>query len=196
MHYYYLYDCIDLNYIVCHLQGVDGILCDERHNHKNSCHECSQGYRIIEDIKLLMEGADVTLFNAMDTSQLSNDRETISQCKSNLDILRSHLARHHTEAEADSLDVANLDDDTAIVIADFKNNILDCMFRENMVKFFGKNGTNDLGFMRIIKGSDSSELEATFYHFVSNDKLKDTQSVLSAKYELYTKHMPAHIKNV
>ena len=143
-----------------------------------------------------MEGADVTLFNAMDTSQLSNDRETISQCKSNLDILRSHLARHHTEAEADSLDVANLDDDTAIVIADFKNNILDCMFRENMVKFFGKNGTNDLGFMRIIKGSDSSELEATFYHFVSNDKLKDTQFVLSAKYELYTKHMPAHIKNV
>ena len=122
----------------------------------------------------MIEGAYVTLFNAMDTSQLSNDRETISQCKSNLDILRSHLARHHTESEADSLGVANLDDDTAIVIADFKNNILDCMFRENMVKFFGKNGTNDLGFMRIIKGSDSSELEATFYHFVSNDKLKDT----------------------
>ena len=62
--------------------------------------------------------------------------------------------------------------------------------------FFGKNGTNDLGFMRIIKGSDSSELEATFYHFVSNDKFKDTQFVLSAKYELYTKHMPAHIDNV
>ena len=58
--------------------------------------------------------------------------------KKTLDILRSHLARHYTEYLSDSIDISNLDDSTAIVIADFKNNILDCMFRENMQKFLGK----------------------------------------------------------
>ena len=63
-------------------------------------------------------------------------------------------------------------------------------------KTFWKNGTTDLGFMRIMKDSDSSNLEATCYHFVSDDKLKDTQFVISTKYELYMNHMPERIKKV
>ena len=69
---------------------------------------------------------------------MANDLETISDFKLNLDILRSHLARHSTEDLADKYDIANLDDMTAIIIADFKNNILDMMFQENMANFFGK----------------------------------------------------------
>ena len=101
----------------------------------------------------------------MELSQLSNDLETISDCKNNLDILRSHLARHYTESLSDSFDITNLDDITAIVIADFKNNIFDCMFRENMQKFCGKNGTTDLDFMVIMKDSVSPNLKATIFSF-------------------------------
>ena len=47
-----------------------------------------------------------------------------------------------------------------------------------------------------MKGSDSSNLEVTFYHFISDDKLKDTQFVISTKYELCMNHMPERIKKV
>ena len=151
------------NSIVYHLQGVDGILCERKNNHKNSCFDCARGYRIIAEIKSLIESADVTPLNATEICQLSNGLETFSQYKINLDTLRSHLVRHYTEVQSGSLDVANLDDITTIVIADFNNYILDCMFCENMQKFFGKNGTTDLRFMRIMKGSDSSHLEAAFH---------------------------------
>ena len=132
----------------------------------------------------------------MEMSDLDNDGEKINNCKRNLDIFRSHLARHYTESLYDSEEILRLDKETALVIADFKNKILDCMFRENMCAFFGKNGTSDLGFMRILRGDDPEQLEATFYHFISNDKLQDSQFIISAKYELYTNHMPKHIKYV
>ena len=166
--------CILIFISYINVQGIDGILCEERNNHKNSCSECSVGYAIIEEITSLVNNGDSSILTPLEKSHMSNDCETISLCKLNLDTLRSHLARHFTEAQSDCFDLANLDDITAIVISDFKNNILDMMFRENMGKFFGKNGTTDLGFMRIMKGSDATSFEATFYHFVSNDKFKDT----------------------
>ena len=96
------------------------------------------GYAIINEIKTSILNSNVDNLNPAERSQLSNDIETISDCKNNLDILRSHLTRHYTESLSDSIDICNLDDSTAIVIADFKNNILDCMFRESMEKAFGK----------------------------------------------------------
>ena len=92
------------------MQGVDGILYEGKNNHKNFCFDCARGYRIIAEIKSLIESSDVTPFNTTEISQLSNDLETVSQCKIHVDTLRSHLARHYTEAQSDSLDASNLDD--------------------------------------------------------------------------------------
>ena len=171
-------------------------MCDKKDDHKNSCVDCSLGFAIIKEIKTSIMNINSDSLPPMERSHLFNDLETIHDCKHNLDVLRSHLARHYTESLQDSIDIANLDDSTAIVTADFKNNILDCMFREHMQKFFGKNGTTDLGFMVVVKDTDSSLLEATFYHFISDDKFKDSQFVISAKYELYMNHLPKRIKNV
>ena len=171
-------------------------MCDKKDDHKNACLDCSLGFGIIIEINEAITNINSVNLSPMERSQLHNDVETINECKDNLDVLRSHLSRHYTESVQDSLDLANLDDSTAIVTADFKNNILDCMFRENMQKFFGKNGTTDLGFMVVMKDPDSSQLEGTFFHFISDDKFKDHQFVISAKYELYTKHLPQRIKKV
>ena len=183
--------------LTCGFSGVDGTECRRRKSHKNSCGNCSLGYAIISEIKSLMEVAqkDTSTYTAMQLSKLANDTETIINCKTNLDTLRSHLARHFTESLYDNIEISKLDGVTALVISDFKNKILDSMFRENMQAFFGKNGSSDLGFMRILRGANG-ELEATFYHFVSDDKLQDATFVISAKYEMYTNHLPEHIQKV
>ena len=48
----------------------------------------------------------------------------------------------------------------------------------------------------LLAESVSSNLEAKFFHFISDDKLKDTQFVISAKYELYMNHLPERIQKV
>ena len=97
------------------------------------------GYAIVSEIKTSILNTNVDNFTPAERSQLSNDIETISDCKNNLDILRSHLARHYTKSLSDSIDISNLDDSTAIVIADFKNKIYWTVCLEKICKsFLGK----------------------------------------------------------
>ena len=58
--------------------------------------------------------------------------------KKTLDILRSHLARHYTEYLSDSIDISNLDDSTAIVIADFKTIYWTVCLEKICKSFLGK----------------------------------------------------------
>jgi hypothetical protein len=50
--------------------------------------------------------------------QLEDDLQLLLDCKRHLDIYRSHLARHKTEGEYDSREVAELQDHVAIIICD------------------------------------------------------------------------------
>jgi hypothetical protein len=129
---------------------------------------------------------------------LDDDEQTLVECKSNLDIYsRSQLACHAAKGEEDTNVLAkNMMDNEACVTMDLKNNILDCFYHENMMRFFGQSGTTNLGAITLINCPDNSTTKkAHFVHFTSNDKLKDTQLVMSAKHGLYS-NLPDRIKKV
>ena len=182
-----------------------GIECANRQTHKNCCVKCTESYGIIEDLRtefMLQQAAIVALggsaLERQEDQELSRDLDRAGE---DLTEYRSHLARHQAEQDFDALELNDLQDDTAVIVSDFKMKILSCFFRENQLKWFGKRGTSCLGFM-IISNSTCSEArrqgikEVKFIMTMTDAALQDEQCVASAKHEVYTKHLVPKITKV
>jgi hypothetical protein len=125
----------------------------------------------------------------------------IDECISNLKEYRGHLARHVSEDAYAQSKIDNLCDDEAIVTSDYKMKILSCFFRETQKKWFGKRGTNLLGFMITTNSLDEADnlqgvKEVQFVFMVTDDCLTDAWEVACAKTTLYEEFLPDHVKKV
>ena len=195
--------CLTCGY--CEEADTDGITCNNMNQHENSCENCSKSYGVIDELRELAVIKRRQLADrgcSMKEQDQGEDTEIeIETCLSDLDEYRGHLARHKSEADFDADELDSLADDTAVVISDFKMKILSCFFRENQLKFFGKRGTSCLGFM-VITNSEDAEVRANgikevkFIMMFSDDAKQDELSIASAKYEVYTKHLPPEVSKV
>jgi sentrin-specific protease 1 len=89
--------------------------------------------------------------------QLEEHLHEIDECILNLKEYRGHLARHVSEDAYAQSKIDNLADDEAIVTSDYKMKILSCFYRETQKKWFGKRGTNLLGFMITTNSLDEAD---------------------------------------
>ena len=183
----------------------DGIACANRQSHDNSCEKCAGSFSIIEDLKVLHSAKEAGLVarggSTKERQELQNLKAAIDAIASDLAEYRGHLARHKSEGDHDTEELGKLEDDTAVIISDYKMKILSCFFRENQLKFFGKRGTSCLGFM-IITNSEDPEVrakgvkEVKFVMLFTDDSQQDELSIASAKYEIYKHHLPPQISKV
>jgi hypothetical protein len=112
---------------------------------------------------------------------------------------RSHLARHASEGSFATQELADLEDDMALITSDYKMKILSCFFRENQKRWFGKRGTSMLGFMIATNPKDEAEKVAgmkdlKFVMMLTDDTLQDDWEVVCAKHHVLTSYVPDHIK--
>ena len=122
------------------------------------CNNCTDMYGLIREL----EAAHAVAAKREGLSQeQENEIEQLEQdlvdIKSDLDDYRSHLARQISEDAFDEEEIKNLPDDTARVTSDWKHKILECYFRENMLKYFGKRGICMIGFMLMWNSTDPEE---------------------------------------
>ena len=110
----------------------------------------------------------------------------------NLKRHRSHTARKKIEADASRKRMNTLQPNEAIVVADFKQKILQAYFRENQLKYFAKRGISCLGFMILTRPQcdDESEtpdeyLDASFILLFSNETTQDALFINAAKNYIY-----------
>ena len=183
-------------------EGVECICCPKEQAglHKNSCSKCSDMFSIIDHLKakhiVASARPNISLRQQEDLDQLWED---IAETKTDLDHYRSHLARQVYESRRDEEEIRNLPDDTVRITTDWKHKIQEVYFRENMMKYFGKKGTSMLGFMMMWNSADPEERargikEVRFVMMLTDDSLQDEWSVVCAKQEIYTNHLPKHIK--
>ena len=141
-------------------KGLETIDCPKYKagQHLNSCNKCTDMYGLIREL----EAAHAVAAKREGLSQeQENEIEQLEQdlvdIKSDLDDYRSHLARQISEDAFDEEEIKNLPDDTARVTSDWKHKILECYFRENMLKYFGKRGICMIGFMLMWNSTDPEE---------------------------------------
>ena len=182
-------------------------LCPNHGSHKAACVECAAPFAVISRLsEFLSEKTAAAAANANANSlrlqqHLGEYAYNIDTMASNLKEYRSHLARHKSEAEFDTTETAELGDDTAIVVSDWKMKILACFFRENQAKWFGKRGTSCIGFMIISNSTDPAVREkglkeVQFIMMFTDDTKQDDHSVACAKAEIYQHHLPQHVSKV
>lgn len=185
---------------------IDGIKCDSKEFHMNSCEQCSSSYAIVGDELKGLHASKKAQLEArvasdFELQQHENKGAAIDSIGKDLTEYRGHLARHKSEADHDEDAINSLANDTAIVISDFKMKILSCFFRENQLKFFGKRGTSCLGFMIISNPEDAEARqngvkEVKFVMMFTDDSLQDEVAIASAKTEIYCNHLPEGIEKV
>lgn len=185
--------------------GRDGVKCDDRESHNNSCVSCAESFGVIDDLKVQVEIKKEELANryasTLERNKLDDLGADIDIVTADLREYRSHLARHKAEGDFDAQELKGLADDSALVICDFKMKLLSCFFRENQLKFFGKRGTGCLGFMIVTSSRDPDAREkgikeVKFVMMFTDDTNQDEQAVASAKHEIYTKHLPGGVTKV
>jgi hypothetical protein len=125
----------------------------------------------------------------------------IDECVLNLKEYRGHLARHVSEDTYAQSKIDNLADDEAIVTSDYKMKILSCFYRETQKKWFGKRGTNLLGFMITTNSLDEADKlqgvkDVQFIFMVTDDSLTDAWEVACAKATVYEEFLPDHVEKV
>lgn len=186
--------------LTCGFCGVDGVQCEHRDAHKGPCVDCTRGYAIIIRLKELHRAvkSDTSVARSLaEQNRIEDDERRIDECLRRLDVYRSHLARHTSEEEFESNRIANLMDNQAYIVSDYKCRILSCFYREGQQKFFGKKGTSCHGHMIITNCLAETEMKvANFVYMISDDSLQDSQHVISSKYELYKNHLPSHVEEV
>jgi hypothetical protein len=169
--------------------------------HKRPCKHCSQGYRILAILDKRAKAKGLAARGLLEKQQIEEMQHEIVLAKEDLDEYRSHISRLKTEAEFDQKELEELADDTAKVISDWKMKLLACYFRENQANFFGKRGVSLLGFMIISNLRDEESRAAglkdvRFVMMITDDTLQDEWSVMCAKHEIYSNHLPEFISKV
>jgi hypothetical protein len=160
--------------------------------HKRPCKHCVEGYTIVELCQRKCNEKAVETEGALAKQKKVEELlHQIDVSKQYLDEYRSHLTRLKTEAEFDREEMESLLDDRAKVVSDF----LACYFRENQARFFGKRGTSLLGFMIVSNSKVEEERlkgikDVKFIFLVMDNTLQDEWSVMWAKSEIYSKHIP------
>jgi hypothetical protein len=143
----------------------------------------------------------LTSLELLELQKLEEHLHEINECILNLKEYRGHLARHVSEDTYAQSKIDNLADDVAIVTSDYKMKILSCFFRETQKKWFGKRGTNLLGFMITTNALDEADKlqgvkDVEFVFMVTDDCLTDAWEVACAKTTLYEEFLPDHVKRV
>jgi hypothetical protein len=137
----------------------------------------------------------------LELQKLQEHLHEIDECVLNLKEYRGHLARHVSEDAYAQSKIDELGDDEAIVTSDYKMKILSCFYRETQKKWFGKRGTNLLGFMITTNSLDEADnlqgvKDVQFVFMVTDDCLTDAWEVVCAKTTLYDEFLPDHVKKV
>jgi hypothetical protein len=138
----------------------------------------------------------------LELQKLEEHLHEIDECILNLKEYRGHLARHVSEDTYAQTKIDNLADDVAIVTSDYKMKILSCFFRETQKKWFGKRGTNLLGFMittnSLVEADNKLRgvKDVQFVFMVTDDSLTDAWEVACAKATVYEEFLPDHVKKV
>jgi hypothetical protein len=109
--------------------------------------------------------------------------------------------RHVLEDTYGQSKINNLADDVAIVTLDYKMKILSCFDSERQKKWFGKQGTNLLGFMITTNLLDKADKlqgvkDVQFVFMVTDNSLTDAWEVTCAKGMVYEEFLPDHVKKV
>ena len=184
-------------------EGNECITCQKEqvNAHKNPCNKCSEMYAVIDVLKQKHRDAntlsDVSVGRQEGLDQLWQD---IIDTQSDLDEYRSHVARQVYEDRYDEKEIRNLSDGTVRITSNWKHKILECYYRENMLKCFGKNGTSMLGFILMWNSTDPVEntkgiKEVRLAMMLTYDGPQDKRAVICAKGEIYLNHLPAHIND-
>ena len=163
--------------------------------------KCTQGYRILAILEERARANRLAANGVLEKQQIEEMLHEIVLAKEDLDEYRSHLSRLKTEAEFDQKELEELADDIAKIISDWKMKLLACYFRENQAKFFGKRGVSLLRFMIVTNLQDKKSRVADlkdvrFVMMINEDTLQDEWSVMCAKQEIYSNHLPEFISKV
>jgi hypothetical protein len=137
----------------------------------------------------------------LELQRLEEHLHEVDECILNLKEYRGHLARHVSEDTYAQSKIDNLAEDEAIVTSDYKMKILSCFYRETQKKWFGKRGTNLLGFMITTNLLDEADKlrgvkDVQFVYMVTDDSLTDAWEVACAKTIVYEEFLPDHVKKV
>jgi hypothetical protein len=143
----------------------------------------------------------LTSLELIELQELDEHLHEIDECILNLKEYRGHLARHVSEDSYAQSKIDNLADDVAIITSDYKMKILSCFYRETQKKWFGKRGTNLLGFMITTNSPDKADKlqgvkDVQFVFMVTDDSLTDAWEVACAKAMVYEEFLPDHVKKV
>jgi hypothetical protein len=136
----------------------------------------------------------LTSLELLELQKLDKHLHEIDECISNLKEYGGHLARHVSEDSYAQSKINDLADDVAIVNLDYKMKILSCFYREMQNKWFGKGGTNLLGFMITTNSLDEADKlqgvkDVQFVFMVIDDSLTDAWEVTCAKATVYEEFM-------
>jgi hypothetical protein len=145
--------------------------------------------------------SQLSALELLELQKLEEHHYEIDECIMNLKEYRGHLARHVSEDSYAQSKIDNLCDDEAIVTSDYKMKILSCFFRETQKKWFGKRGTNLLGFMITTNALNKADKlqgvkDVQFVFMVTDDCLTDAWEVACAKTTLYEEFLPDHVTRV
>jgi hypothetical protein len=120
---------------------------------------------------------DLALADDLDTMRVA-----ISNCLRNLLDFRAHIAQSEDEAIFDMLFYADLAEDEAILVMDYKMKILSSKHREKQSAWFSKRGFSVLGALIICGSPKDNPVNKVFYHsFISEDTTQNTQAINCAK---------------
>jgi hypothetical protein len=145
--------------------------------------------------------SQLTSLELLELQKLEEHLHEIDKCILNLKEYCGHLARHVSEDTYAQSKIDNLADDVVIVTLDYKMKILSCFFRETQKKWFGKEGTNLLGFMittnSLVEADNLRGVkDVQFIFMVTDDSLTDAWEVACAKTAVYEEFLPDHVKKV
>jgi hypothetical protein len=154
-----------------------------------------------EAVSVPVPTSQLSALELLELQKLEEHLHEIDECILNLKEYRGHLARHVSEDSYAQSKIDRLCDDEAIVTSDYKMKILSCFFRETQKKWFGKRGTNLLGFMITTNSLDEADKvqgvkDVQFVFMVTDDCLTDAWEVACAKMMLYEEFLPDHVKKV
>ena len=114
-------------------KGKEGLCSDgAAHKHQPACTECAQAFSVVSKLSAAFVSKKAEARTASNDNsvwllqQLKEYDYDIKMTKRDLVEYGSHLARHKAKGGFDLSKTASLDDDTAIVVSDWKMKILSC----------------------------------------------------------------------
>jgi hypothetical protein len=149
--------------------------------HNSRCSKCDQFFEFFEFMHLHVKEDQMT---------------TLEEVKEHLQYFLAHSTRKVYLNAQFKATLATLDDDGALLVADYKMRILPKSAREIKAEFFGKRGWTLHTILMFRKKENCEELEIRAYDHWSSDTKQDTWFTASAFEALFEviKHKPKWIR--